>query len=103
MRRPAGGSRVPTADRSAPVPAGGTGIVRRPLAPGPARGMFRRAGGLLEGHLPLLEAIKAREGARARELMRQHVTGFDRDARAVLIDPATAPQALGRREGGRKT
>jgi DNA-binding GntR family transcriptional regulator len=40
----------------------------------------------VEEHVALLEAVLAGEGDRAEEIMRLHVTGFEREIRKVLVE-----------------
>ncbi len=40
----------------------------------------------VEEHVALLEAVLAGEGDRAAEIMRRHVTGFEREIRKVLVE-----------------
>ena len=40
----------------------------------------------VEEHVALLEAVLAGEGNRAEEIMRRHVTGFEREIRKVLVE-----------------
>jgi len=40
----------------------------------------------VEEHVALLEAVLAGDGNRAEEIMRRHVTGFEREIRKVLVE-----------------
>jgi DNA-binding GntR family transcriptional regulator len=40
----------------------------------------------VEEHVALLEAVRAGDGDRAAEIMRRHVTGFEREIRKVLVE-----------------